>query len=379
MNKKLDIIAFYFPQFHSIPENDRWWGNGFNDWELVKAAKPNFLGHNQPRIPLDGNYYNPCKRETLEKQIKLAKEYGIGGFMFYHYWFDGKMLLERPLDVFLKNEDLEMPFCICWANESWSRAWVGKPEVILQKQEHILDEEIWRKHIQYLIPFLKDKRALRIADKPIIIIYQPSLIKETAAMFKIWKEEAKKEGIDDLYILGVKNKGRWDKELANYDGVMRFQPREAYSSKEFTNNIGSKLQFLDVLPESIMKYLRKIKQRMSKCELFDSNKVWEVILKNAYKNDSGYKLDVFESAYFDWDNTPRYGKYSKIFKQLNPSEMELYLDNLLVKAKQNNSQYIFFNAWNEWSESAYLEPDLTSKYTKLELIKRLLIKHKLNM
>ena len=146
------LIAFYFPQFHAIPENDNWWGKGFNDWDLVKTAKPNYKGHNQPRIPMDGNFYNPCDVATLKKQVDLAKQYGIGGFMFYHYWFDGKLLLEKPLETFLKHTELDFPFCICWANETWTRAWTGHPESILIKQTHIPTEEMWKKHFYYLLP-----------------------------------------------------------------------------------------------------------------------------------------------------------------------------------------------------------------------------------
>lgn len=363
------LIAFYFPQLHSIPENDEWWGKGFTDWDLVKNAKPNFREHNQPRIPLDGNYYNPCDKTTIEKQIKLAKKYGVTGFMFYHYWFDGKLLLEKPLETFLNNKDLDISFCVCWANESWSRAWIGKPEVILQKQKHTSDKNIWLKHINYLIPFLKDKRALKVNDKPILLIYQPELIKETDEMFHFWRSEAKKAGINDIYFLGIKNKQQWSSKLKYYDGVMRFQPREAYSLKDFKSNFGSKLQILNHLPEDIMKYLRKIKQRISKCERYSSKEVWDIILKNAYNNYSSFDLDIFESAFFEWDNTPRYGKYSKIYDSLQKNEMEQLLGELIEKAKKNNSQYIFFNAWNEWSESAYLEPDTFSKYDKLESIK----------
>lgn len=368
------LIAFYFTQFHAIPENDEWWGKGFNDWELVKNAKPNFEGHNQPRVPLDGIYYNPCDKVTLEKQINLAKSYGIGGFMFYHYWFDGKLMLEKPLETLLNNKDLDFPFCICWANESWSRAWIGKPEVILQKQKHTPDDNLWRKHIKFLIPFLRDTRALKVDNKPIIVIYQPSLIQDTPRMFQVWKEEAQKEGIEDLYLLGIKSKQTWDDNLRYYDGVMRFQPREAYTSKDYKDNIGSKLQFLDILPEAIMKYLRKLKQRISKCERYNSHDVWQIILKNAYKNDSNFDLDIFESAFFEWDNTPRYGKYSKIFTGLNTADMESLIMQLYTKAINNNSPYLFFNAWNEWSESAYLEPDTQFKCEKLALIKRVFLR-----
>lgn len=369
------LIAFYFPQLHSIPENDEWWGIGFNDWHLVQNAKPLYFGHNQPRIPLDKEYYNPCDKSTLKKQINMAKKFGIDGFMFYHYWFDGKLLLEKPLETLLKNKDLDISFCLCWANESWSRAWIGKPEVILQKQKHTSDINIWRNHIKYLLPFLTDKRALRLENKPVVVIYQPELIKDTENMFQIWRDEVKKAGVEDIYFLGVKNKQQWDSNLRFYNGVMKFQPREAYTSKDFRKNFGSRMQVLNIVPEYLMKYLRKIKQRISKGERYNSKEIWEIILKNAYKNHTPYNLDIFESAFFEWDNTPRYGRYSKIFDGLTYDDMEKLICQLIEKAKDNNSSFVFFNAWNEWSESAYLEPDTNSKFAKLQAIKNALNKN----
>ena len=156
------ILALYFPQFHSITENDEWWGKGFTDWKLVKEAKPLYEGHEQPRIPIDGDYYDPREKAVLLKQAALAKKYGIDGFVFYHYWFDGKLLLEKPLEVFLANPDIDLSFCITWANESWTRSWVGKPEVYLQKQLHSYNKDTWVSHFNYLLPFFKDKRSIKI-------------------------------------------------------------------------------------------------------------------------------------------------------------------------------------------------------------------------
>jgi hypothetical protein len=369
------IIAFYFPQFHEIPENNEWWGKGFTDWNLVKEASPLFEGHEQPRIPIDDNYYNPCEKETLQKQALLAKEYGIEGFMFYHYWFDGKLYLEKPMEVFLENSDIDIEFCVTWANESWTRSWVGKPEIFLQKQFHSNNKLIWENHFNYLLPFFKDKRSIKIDNKPVFLIYQPFLINNSKEMIAFWTELAKKNGLDGIYFIAVKNHDYQSPDfLVSYDAIMKFQPREAYSSKDFQeHNISARFQILRRLPHVIQLYIAKINQKISKHKIFDSNKLWSIIHKNSYMNEfKAYKLKVFESAFFEWDNTPRYKKKAKIFTGLSKDEMKINLKKLIVEAVKNDSPLIFFNAWNEWSESAYLEPDKKNGFVKLEIVKDVL-------
>lgn len=150
----MNVIAFYLPQFHAIPENDEWWGEGFTEWTNMKKAKPLFKGHNQPRVPLSGNYYDLLNPETLRWQVDLANRYGIGGFCFYHYWFDGHMLLEKPVEMFLADNSLELPFCICWANEHWTNQWVSGENKVLIEQRYGGEAE-WREHFEYLLPFLR--------------------------------------------------------------------------------------------------------------------------------------------------------------------------------------------------------------------------------
>jgi hypothetical protein len=366
------IIAFYFPQFHEIPENNEWWGKGFTDWKLVKEAKPLYEGHNQPRIPINEDYYNPCEKETLKKQAELAKKYGIEGFMFYHYWFDGKLYLEKPMEVFLSNPDIDISFCVTWANESWTRSWVGKPEIFLQKQLHTNDKNIWESHFNYLLPFFKDPRAIKIEDKPVFLIYQPFLINNSKEMIDFWTELAIKNGLNGLYFIAIKNHDFQTTEfLGYYDAIMKFQPREAYTSKGFQEyNAASRFQFLRRLPHIFQLYLTKLNQKLSKHKIYDSNILWKIILENSFINEfKQTKLKVFESAFFEWDNTPRYKKKSKIFTGLSFEQKKNNLKILMQNAVKNNSPYVFFNAWNEWSESAYLEPDKKHGYAHLDIIK----------
>ncbi len=369
------IIAFYFPQFHEIPENNEWWGKGFTDWNLVKAAKPLYEGHNQPRVPINEDYYNPCEKKTLIRQAELAKKYGIEGFMFYHYWFDGKLYLEKPMEVFLSNADIDISFCVAWANESWTRSWVGKPEIFLQKQLHSNNRELWTKHFEYLLPFFKDSRAIKVDGKPVFLIYQPFLIEDSDEIFDFWNELAIKNELKGLYFIAIKNHDYQSSDfLRSYDAIMKFQPREAYSSKDFNDhNLSARFQFLRKLPHILQLYLTKLNQKITKYKIFDSVKLWNIILNNSYRNEFvNHNLKVFESAFFEWDNTARYKNKAKIFTGLTFDEKKVNLSKLMDAAHKNNSQYVFFNAWNEWSESAYLEPDKKYGFKHLEIIKEVI-------
>lgn len=194
----MKTIAFYLPQYHTIPENDVWWGKDFTEWTNLKKSTALFDGHYQPRIPENRNYYNLLDDTVKQWQIDLAKKYGIYGFCFYHYWFKGgKKLLERPIEQFLENKSLKMPFCLCWANEPWTRAWDGKTKEVIMPQEYGTEQE-WREHFQYLLPFLKDERYIYVDGKPLLVFYKPELIENLKAMIDIWKEMALTAGLPGL-------------------------------------------------------------------------------------------------------------------------------------------------------------------------------------
>ena len=170
----MKIIPFYLPQFHNIPENDEWWGNGFTEWTNIKSAKPLFEGHKQPKVPINGNYYDLLNDDVKIWQAELAKKYGIYGFCYYHYWFNGKMLLEKPMEQMLTNHNIDIPFCICWANAAWTKAWVGEEKKVLIPQTYGGRNE-WEEHFFYFLPFFKDRRYIRENNKPVIIIYRPQI------------------------------------------------------------------------------------------------------------------------------------------------------------------------------------------------------------
>jgi lipopolysaccharide biosynthesis protein len=367
------LIAIYFPQFHNIPENDEWWGKNFTDWELVKSAKPLFDGHNQPRIPLNENYYNPCQKAVLAKQIEQAKEYGIGGFMFYHYWFDGRLILEKPLEVFLNNSDLDMPFCLSWANNSWTRQWKANNEFLLE-QKHIPNKELWEKHFNYLLPFFKDKRHLKIEDKIVFVVNTPEIIRQTKEMFDYWNELALKNGLNGIYLIASKHYD-YIKHLFldNYNAIIKIHPREANNSNKNPDaHKILRLKWFRELPEFMQNTLRQWRLKYKKLTLIDSVKIWKHILSNAYVNDyPEYNLKVFEAVYFDWDNTARYANRATVYTPLTKEQKYDYMQQLIAKTKEHDCPYIFFNAWNEWSEGTYLEPDKKDGFENLEIIRNL--------
>lgn len=369
---KTKLIAIYFPQFHDIPENDKWWGRGFTDWQLVKEAKPLYKDHHQPRVPIDDDYYNPCNVATLAKQIEMAKAYGIAGFMFYHYWFDGKLILQKPLEQFLANPQLDMPFCLSWANPSWTRQWKGNNE-ILQKQQHLPDKALWRQHFDYLLPFFKDSRALKMDGKPMFVIYVPEIVNQAGEMFACWNQWAKENGLPGIYFVATKGYDFANPSfLDSYQAMLKFQPREANTSAKNSTKSGvyKWASLFRKLPQSWQTKLVEWRIKFKGVTFHSTPNVWQIILQHAYQNDyPQYPLQIFESAFFEWDNTARYGKRANIFTETTADQKRAFFEALYQKSVASNAPYLFFNAWNEWSESAYLEPDKKNGFTHLEIIK----------
>lgn len=221
----MKIIAFYLPQYHSFPENDAWWGKGFTEWDNVKSAKPLYDGHHQPKIPLNDNYYSLLSNEVLRWQADIARQYDIYGFCYYHYWFDGKLLMERPMANMLKDKRVSIPFCISWANEDWTRAWARKDREVLISQTYG-DKRDWENHFYYLLPFLKDERYICIDEKPVIIIYRPELISCRFEMLSLWKKLAVEAGLKGLCIMSQKSTYNLDKDMVGhlFDYRIEYQP-----------------------------------------------------------------------------------------------------------------------------------------------------------
>lgn len=368
------LIAWYFPQFHAIPENDEWWGKGFTDWVNVRKARPLFRDHYQPRVPLGGRYYDQSEKATLEWQIALAKEHGLYGFTHYHYWFDGKQLLETPTNLVLESKELDFPFCLTWANETWSRRWDGRDHHILQEQTHKPDKAIWQRHFDYLFRFWSDDRAIKVDGKPLFLVYRSHRILQIEQMFDFWREEAHKRGLPGLYFAAVKQyEFPVPEVLKHFDAVVQFQPFEALYSPDFQGppietSFAVKVA-RRVLPDKAQDLLRAARYNlMPRQTFYDYERVWKQILK--VEREAG--IPTFPGAFVDWDNTARYGKRARIFRGASPERFEHWFRKLVDVTAQRpaNERMIFLNAWNEWAEGTYLEPDERHGYKYLEAVRR---------
>lgn len=359
----MKVIAMFLPQFYQNEQNDTWWGEGYTDWVAVKAANKLFSNHYEPRVPLNDNYYNLLNRETMRWQAELMSRYNIYGMCFYHYWFkDGQQALEKPAENLLKWKDINMPFCFSWANETWARSWSkisdknswclsenqkGKCEDdgVLLEQDYG-DEQDWIAHINYLLPFFKDKRYICIQNKPIFLIYKPKLIKCFDKMKRTWNKIAKKNGFDGVYFIAT-NESKYDL----YDAVILQQPGMAISQ---------------YYKESTYSEEYPIKKRI------DYGELWMHIINadyNCYRN-------VYVGGVVGYDDTPRRGNNGTSIINASPEIFEKYLKKLIKLNENNGVDMVFLNAWNEWGEGMYLEPDEKYGYRYLEAVKNALETYK---
>ena len=373
--KRVRALAFLFPQFHAIAENDAWWGPGFTDWVNVRRAEPQFAGHYQPRVPLGGRYYDQSEKETLAWQIDLARRHGLSGFCHYHYWFDGKQLLEKPTNVVLESPRLDFPFALAWANETWSRRWDGRDHHVLQAQTHRPDPALWRRHFEYLFRAWSDPRAITIDGRALFLIYRPQLVRELGAMLETWREEAHRRGLPGLYVVAMKQfEFPFPELLRHFDATMQFQPFEALFSPDFEGRVfetSKPVMALRRLPERAQDVLRALRYRwFPRLSEYDYDLVWQHILK--VEREGG--IPAFPGAFVDWDNTARYVKRARIFRGATPERFEHWFRQLVAatSARPAPEQTIFINAWNEWAEGAYLEPDEKYGLAYLEAVKRAL-------
>lgn len=376
-NKGVKLISFYLPQFHTIPENDKWWGEGFTEWVNVRKAKPLYGGHDQPRVPLHENYYNLLDDDVKIWQAKLAKKYGIFGFCYYHYWFKGgKQLLEQPAEQMLANKEVDLPFCFSWANENWSRNWDGgNKEVIMEQDYGGIDD--WEKHFQYLLPFFKDERYITVDGKPLFVIYKPEQIIDIQQMATYFKKRAVESGLPGLCLAFQFPTYYADMFYREdiFDYRIGFEPvysRNAASlQKPGTAPKVEKLRKL--LGEDTLSKYRKARQgktgsnwgKSQSLAMYFYDETWEQILNNKWT------AEFLPGALVDWDNTPR-NKHGVLYEGFTIEKFENYMRQLIKRAHKENKPMIFINAWNEWAEGAFLEPDEKYGYQKLEAVKRAL-------
>ena len=370
----MKILAYYLPQFHEIPENNEWWGNGFTEWTNVKKSVPLFEGHYMPRIPLNENYYDLSDYTVQEWQISLAKKYGIYGFCMYHYWFNGHLLLEKPIENYLQHKELNLPFCFSWANEYWTNGWVSAENKILMAHDNS-DEQDWIDHFNYFLPFFNDSRYIKIDGKPLLILYFPNILQKCNKMIDTWRKMSQDNGFPDLYILYQKAMTHFDNtfDKSHFDGGIEFQP--GYTLEKLNKTSSRKLHNIRfrIVNWIKLKFGVSFRKKNTPQKLVHRNydTVWQSIVNSRPDNEN-----MFPGAFVDWDNTPRKGYRGSLYDGVSPDKFEKYMTAQIANAKLNyKKDTLFIFAWNEWGESGYLEPDMRYQYRYLEAIRNALKKN----
>lgn len=354
----VNAIAFYLPQFHPIPENDQWWGEGFTEWTNVAKSKPLFHNHHQPRIPADLGFYDLRLSDARQAQADLAKSYGLNGFCYYHYWFHGRRLLERPINDLLQSDTPDFPFCLCWANESWSRRWIGDDQQILIEQSYSPDDDI--EHGSFLAQVFSDRRYIRVNNRPLFLIYRPGNLPSSSDTIERLSSQCSIHGITKPYFVAVDaHCVGFDYRQVGFDDILAFSPQLGVSAPD---------AFSD--QRSISKLLRNLRHGIpsAKLKIFDES-------EERRKMESIQRaFPAIPSCFVSWDNSPRRGRDGIIYINSSPKVFQKSLCNSIVLAKQHPGQHslLFINAWNEWAEGNYLEPDLYHGHSYLDALKNAL-------
>jgi len=331
ISEKIKLIAVYLPQFHPIPENDKWWGKGFTEWTNVAKAQPRFEGHYQPHLPTDLGFYDLRLNDVQIEQAELAKRYGIHGFCYYHYWFHGKRLLETPIENMMKTGKPDFPFCLCWANHDWSNTWDTGGNKVLMKQTYSTEDDL--NHIKVLIEYFKDKRYIRVNNKPLFFIWSAKDIPDVKTTISIWRSEAKKYGLE-LCICKVErhNDEGGDPISDGFDCTTYQQPDRTQLPTHKDYSVDKKVEIYN----------------------------YEDYAKNMI-NKPTPKYKFYPSICVAFDNSPRRVEgYATVFKESSPDKYQYWLEKTIEKVEKdtlNDDKIILLNAWNEWAEGNHLEPD----------------------
>ena len=345
------VIAFYLPQFHPIPENDLWWGKGFTEWTNTAKAKPLFRGHYQPHIPADLGFYDLRVPETRAAQAEMAREHGIEAFCYYHYWFAGKRLIERPFEEVLERGDPDFPFCLCWANQTWTGIWHGAEDRVLMEQTYPGYDD-HREHFHLLVKAFQDDRYVTVDGKPLFLIYQPAEIPEIIKVTELWREMAEKSGLKGLYLVGYSRDPAWVPQEHGFDASLT----DRFS---FIKKWGS-------WREPIKWFITRYRNKMGKPYIIPYEKALPNLLAPMVSG-----LEDYPCVFPNWDNTPRSGKNGLVLHQSTPELFRIHFREALrlVKHLATDHRMIFLKSWNEWAEGNYLEPDLRFGRAYLEVLK----------
>lgn len=345
---QVKLIAFYLPQFHPIPENDEWWGKGFTEWTNVTKAQPLFEGHEQPHLPGEMGFYDLRLPQVMQEQAQLARAHGIDGFCYHYYWFSGKRLLERPLDDMLENPAVDMPFCLCWANENWTRRWDGDNKKILIAQKYRPEGDV--AFIEDLLPYIRDPRYIRVDGAPLLIVYAPQHLPDARRMTDAWRKHCRDIGVGEIHLcaaLILGNKSRPD----GFDSVVDFPPHNISAPPR-----NASMRFTE-------------KYELSFCgNILAYEDIAQHFLGQSYGDQTHFRT-VFPS----WDNTARTGERANVVIHSSPENYEVWLSRSIEKAAAElpeGRRMVFINAWNEWAEGCHLEPDRRHGRAWLEATQR---------
>jgi len=357
---KVKAIAFYLPQFHRIPENDNWWGEGFTEWTNTSKAQPYFNGHYQPREPHDDfGYYNLTNPEIIKRQVLLAKQHGIFGFCFYYYWFSGKRLLEKPLDLLLEHPEIDINFCLCWANENWTRRWDGQDDEILIKQNYSIEDSY--NFIMDIKKYIIDKRYIKKDEKPVILVYNPSLIPNTGEVFNLWRTYAANNGIGEIVI--------WICRTFGHNAI----------SLNITDKIDGEIEFP---PHGLPVFYNKYFDSKGKISsIYDYKEIVDSLILEK-KKKCNHLLNIYRTSMLGWDNYARKANewitYAGFTLNCFYSWVKFIVNDAYEKYDENNA-FIFINAWNEWAEGTYLEPDKKYGYANINTFSKAICGLELNV
>ena len=338
-------IAFYLPQFHRIPENDAWWGEGFTEWANVRRAKPLFAGHRQPKVPGALGYYDLTDPRVADAQAALARAHGVHGFCYYFYWFNGKRLLERPLEEMVARGTPDFPFCVCWANENWTRRWDGLDHEVLMAQRYG-PEDSARLFDEFLRLF-RDTRYIRVGGRPLLLVYKAGLIPDIAATVALWRRRAAEAGAPDPYLVACETAERFDPLDAGFDAVAEFPPHKHRAVLMNAQVAGLDASFTGL----VTSYRAQVVQSL--------------------KRDAGGRK-VLRTVFPSWDNTARQGARGTVFVGSSPELFGYWVEATVRDTRRRldgDERIVFVNAWNEWAEGTHLEPDIAYGHRWLEALR----------
>jgi hypothetical protein len=339
------LIALYLPQFHPIPENDEFWGAGFTEWTNVAAARPLYRGHVQPKLPGELGFYDLRLADSRAAQAELARASGIEGFCYWHYWFGGRRVLERPFQEVLESGQPDFPFCLGWANDHWTGVWYGAPDRVLIEQTYPGPDD-YRAHFESILPALRDRRCIRVDGCPLFVVFHPMKVPDLKEFSSLWRELAERAGLPGLHLVGFGHRS-WDPTQWGFDASVQHGPR---IPRRFRSLGGLRARLLRLFGRPITYPYRRYVER----DL----------------HSTGSSLD-YPVVLSNWDNTPRSGKFGFVLEGSTPELFRGHLRRELERVAQRRPEQriVFLKSWNEWAEGNYLEPDRNYGRAYLDVVR----------